>query len=136
MLSLEPNKPSRTTEVSMGAVHLDFFHSALLVVLELSALSPAAARFPAFLLPMATREDGESRDSYGVERQERLASLGRRTSGRLEVEDEQGILPRRLPWYLWEGQEILTVALINGNRGRTRGRRIPTGLLPRRPLRA
>ena len=80
LLSLEPNKPSRTREVSMGAVHLDFFHSALLATLEPSALSPAAARFPGFLFPMATGKDGESKDSDGIERQECLASLGGRKS--------------------------------------------------------
>ena len=55
----------------MEAVHLDFFHSALLVALEPSALSPAAGRFLVFLFPMATMERGENRGSDGAGKRER-----------------------------------------------------------------
>ena len=55
----------------MEAVHLDFFHSALLVILELSALSPAAGNFPVFLFPMAMMGRGENRGSDGAEKRER-----------------------------------------------------------------
>ena len=51
----------------MEAVHLDFFHSALLVVLEPSALSPAAGRFPVFLFPMAMM-GVEKTDAWMVQR--------------------------------------------------------------------
>ena len=54
----------------MEVVHLDFFHSALLVALEPSALSQATGHFPMFLFPMATTERGENRGSDGAEKRE------------------------------------------------------------------
>ena len=69
--SLLHSNPSRTRGVNMEAVHLDFFHSTLLVVLAPSALSPAAGRFPVFLFPMATTERRENRALHGAEKRER-----------------------------------------------------------------
>ena len=70
LLSLLDSNPSRTKGVNMETVHLDLFHSALLGAFELSALSPAAVRFPVFLFPMVMMRDSENRGSDGAKKRE------------------------------------------------------------------